>query len=81
MKQFSRHSCRVAALGLMATTLSGSAEPLRPIRLWPNGAPREAKDIAEHDITGGTNDLIAGRPIIRLTDVDSPTQSVRTEPR
>ena len=42
--------------------------------LWPNGAPgATANDKLEIDTTKPTDNLIAGRPLIRLGNVSSPT--------
>jgi acetyl esterase/lipase len=45
--------------------------------LWPQGVPEVTKMPApEHDSTGPNGALVAGRPVIRLTDVSEPTLSV-----
>lgn len=42
--------------------------------LWPNGAPgASANAAAEADMTKPTDHLIAGRPVVRLGNVSSPT--------
>ena len=42
--------------------------------LWPNGAPGAPSDLpAEKDMTKATDNLIAGRPLVRLGNVSKPT--------
>lgn len=81
MKFIARLSSPLAALGLIVSITSGSAEIARTIALWPGGAPGETNRAApERDTTGPTNGMIAGRPIIRLTDVHNPTITVYRPP-
>lgn len=52
------------------------AEP-RPISLWPEKAPGEKATLPpEADVTKPTDDLIAGRPVIRIGNVSTPTLAV-----
>jgi acetyl esterase/lipase len=54
-----------------------AAEPAKSIELWPGGAPGEKGDIGEEkDTTKSTDNLIAGRPLIRLGNVSKPIISV-----
>jgi len=47
------------------------------IKLWPNGAPGvPANPPAEADTTTAKDNLIAGKPLIRLGNVSSPTLTV-----
>ncbi len=56
------------------------AEP-RPVNLWPGDAPGERGDIGpEHDTTVASDNLIAGRPVIRTGNVSVPTISVYPAP-
>jgi len=59
-------------------TLAGStglfAQPRPILFLWPNGAPGAATNPApESDTTTAKDNLIAGRPLIRLGNVSRPT--------
>lgn len=77
MTSFRRNLLVITLCGLGLATAPASAESLPPIVLWPNGAPGETGRAApEHDISSPTNEPIAGRPIIRLTDVHNPTITV-----
>jgi acetyl esterase/lipase len=45
-----------------------------PIPLWPNGVPDEKGNVGEeHDTTMADGDLVAGKRVIRLTNVSQPT--------
>lgn len=68
----------VLLAGLVAT-LGRAQQVVLP--LWPTGAP-EATAITgpEHDINSAKDGLIAGRKIIRLTDVANPTITLYRAP-
>jgi hypothetical protein len=52
-------------------------EPDKLIELWPGTAPGEKGDIGEEkDTTKPTDDLIAGKRLVRLGNVSKPTLSV-----
>jgi len=52
------------------------------IALWPKGAPGEKGDIGpEKDTTKPTDPLIAGKPVIRLTNVTHPAITVYWPPQ
>src|SRR5690349_24812693 len=54
-----------------------AAEPAKTIGLWPNGAPGEKGNIGgERDMTTPSDELIAGRRVIRLGNVSIPTISL-----
>lgn len=64
----------------MAASACLAAEP-RAVNLWPGTAPGEKGDIGEeHDTTKPTDDLIAGKPVIRTGNVSVPTISVYPAP-
>ena len=64
-------------LDLFALFNCAASEPARVIELWPEGAPGEKGDIGpERDTTKPTNQLIAGKPVIRLGNVSNPTISI-----
>jgi len=47
------------------------------IKLWPNGAPEApANPPAEADMTTAKDNIVAGKPVIRLGNVSSPTLTV-----
>ncbi len=47
------------------------------IALWPHGAPGETGNLGpEHDTTKPSDGLVAGKRIIRLTDVSNPTITI-----
>lgn len=56
---------------LLAAINAGASESLA---LWPHGAPEEKGVLnVEHDTTKPDTDLVAGKSVIRLTDVSVPT--------
>jgi acetyl esterase/lipase len=70
----------LSALALLATSTCLAEEP-RAVSLWPGTAPGERGNIGEeHDTTKPTDDLIAGKPVIRIGNVSVPTISVYPAP-
>lgn len=69
----------LACLGLaiqLSVTLHAE-EKLKPIELWPAGAPGEKGDIGEErDVSKPNEGLVAGKPLIRLANVSHPTLTV-----
>jgi len=64
----------------MTACASLAADPF-PIRLWPGPAPGEKGDVGpEIDKTTTEDPLIAGRPIVHLTNVSVPTMTVYRPP-
>lgn len=62
---------------LSLTALAAMAAPSDPIRIWPNGAPGEKETVGpEKDTTKPTDNLVAGKPVIRLGGVSDPTITV-----
>lgn len=58
-----------------------AATPLPAIELWPGPVPGEQKPLpAEKDITKSTDDLVAGKSVIRLGNVSRPTLQVFRPP-
>jgi hypothetical protein len=58
-----------------------ASEPIQVIELWPKGAPGEKGDIGEErDTTKPTDQMIAGKPVIRLGNVSKPTISIYRPP-
>jgi acetyl esterase/lipase len=77
-------SALVLCATLAATTLSAIAQKpaWQPapghitLPIWPNGAPgAQANAPAEADMTKATDNLIAGRPLVRLGNVSSPSMT------
>jgi acetyl esterase/lipase len=51
------------------------------LTLWPSGAPGpQTANGPEHDTTRSTDNLIAGRPLIRLGEVSTPTLTLYPAP-
>jgi acetyl esterase/lipase len=69
-----------SGLALLAASTCLGAEP-RAVRLWPGSAPGETGAVGEeHDTTTPSDNLIAGRPVIRTGNVSTPTVSVYPAP-
>jgi acetyl esterase/lipase len=77
-----KKSALVLCATLAATTISaiGQKPAWQPapghttLPLWPNGAPGSHANLsAEGDMTKPTDNLIAGRPLVRLGNVSNPT--------
>lgn len=76
---FLRSLFAMSAILLHASFLS--AAPAPPVPLWPQGAPGEkATTEAERDMSKPGEGLVAGRPLIRLGNVSSPTVQVFRPP-
>lgn len=70
----------LGGLALLAAGARLGAEP-RAVQLWPGTAPGEKGDIGEeHDTTTETDNLIAGKRVIRTGNVSVPTISVYPAP-
>ena len=69
--------CALALLGFSVCRAEPSA-----IRIWPSAAPGEKGEIAgEGNLTKPTDKLIAGKSVIRLSNVSDPTITVYAPPR
>ena len=67
---------RLGLISLIAFN-SMAAEISKPIDLWPTGAPGEQGDIGEEkDMTKPTENLVAGKRLIRLGNVTKPTLTI-----
>jgi acetyl esterase/lipase len=75
------YSARFALLMLCSLLSSAAAEnPI--IKLWANGAPgNEPKLEAEKDMTKESENLVAGKRLIRLGNVSEPTLTVYPAPK
>lgn len=68
-------------LALSAAVNGVSADAIGPINLWPGVAPGDPAAMeAEKDTTKPTDNLIAGKPLIRLGNVSQPTITVYRPP-
>lgn len=66
---------------LFAISSGLNAAPPKGIELWPGGAPGEKGDLGEEqDTTKPTDNLVAGKPVIRLGNVSKPTMTVFPPP-
>jgi acetyl esterase/lipase len=70
-----RHAITAAASFLLVSVVV-AGEP-RTIKIWPGKAPGETKDLpAEQDTSKPGQGLVAGKPVIRLGNVSTPTLAV-----
>ena len=77
---FTRSFALLGCLSL-ATVAGTAAEPLKVIPLWPGTAPGETGTFAaEQDTTKPTDNLIAGKRLIRLGNVSQPTLTIYRPP-
>jgi acetyl esterase/lipase len=68
-------------IALLACGCAAGAQPPEAIPLWPHGAPGESPlPQAEADTSGPSGALVAGRSVIRLGNVSTPTLSVYSPP-
>jgi acetyl esterase/lipase len=74
--------CSVIELLLLAVGAAAAAVPSAPIPIWPHGAPGDpGAGGPEHDTTKPTDPLIAGKPVIRLGNVSTPTLTLYPAPQ
>ncbi len=62
-------------VALLVITPIATAQQLT-LPLWPNGAPETYQGPPEADITKPTDPLIAGKPLMHLSNVSTPTLTV-----
>ncbi len=65
----------VFLVALLITAPIANAQQIT-LPLWPNGAPETYQGDPETDITKPTDPLIAGKPLMHLTNVSKPTLTV-----
>ncbi len=78
-----RH-CRSILLLVTAVAAApgASLETGKAIPIWPGAVPGESGNVgAEHDTSDAKSPLIAGKSVVRLTDVSVPTITVYPAPR
>src|SRR2546430_1050846 len=69
------------SLMLLVTQLS-AGDSAKMIPLWPGGAPGEKDEVGpEKDTTKPTDQLIAGKPVIRLGNVSKPEITIFPAPK
>lgn len=69
------------SLAAALTLAAGAAEGPAPVALWPGRAPGDTGELGEEaDTTKPTDNLIAGRRLIRLGKVSQPTLTVFRPP-
>ena len=78
-----RRSSFLTAVVLLSTTLFAQKTAWQPaaghltMDLWPHGAPgAQPGSAAEVDTTSSKDNLIAGKPVVRLSNVSTPTLTV-----
>ena len=76
------YSAPVALILLCGVLVNVDAAEKREIKLWPNGAPgNEPKLEAEKDMTKESENLVAGKRLIRLGNVSEPSLTVYPAPK
>ncbi len=69
----------VAMAVLFVVLSTGASEPKTVLNLWPGRAPGDSGSLGEeHDATKPSDGLIAGKRLIRLGNVSTPTLAVYT---
>lgn len=77
----SRLPLLVILAAMMSAVCAATAAELKALPLWPGKAPGETKDLPpEADTNKPTDKLIAGRPIIKLGNVSTPTLTIYPAP-
>lgn len=80
MKSLARWGRPGVGVLLLLSTLSAGAAP-EAVRLWPDQAPGVTNSAArEHDMSEPGKGLVAGRAVIRLTDITEPSVSIYRPP-
>ena len=76
---FARWLCVVLAAAVLLSNSATASVPA--VELWPNGAPGEKVNLGEEkDTTKPTDNVVAGKPVIRLGNVSKPTISFYRPP-
>jgi acetyl esterase/lipase len=74
---FTRCLGLTVAFTLLLSAIPSPAAPPAPIPLWPGLAPGDKGDLgAEKDMTKPTENLVGGKPLIRLGNVSQPTITI-----
>lgn len=72
----------LVVLMLSAASTAIAAKPSRAIEVWPGTAPGEKGDVGEEkDTTKPTDNLIAGKRVVRLGNVSKPTLTFYPAPK
>jgi acetyl esterase/lipase len=73
--------CKLSYLFLLVAAALAAAEPA-PLPLWPGTPPGEKSALGpEKDTTKPTDGRVAGKPVVRLAPVDSPTMTLYRAPQ
>jgi acetyl esterase/lipase len=68
---------RIVAFGLLMVALTVQAQEPRSLKVWPGKPPGETKELPpEVDVSKSGQGLVAGKPVIRLGNVATPTLAV-----
>jgi acetyl esterase/lipase len=71
--------CFILVAALVSSNNAIASSPV--IELWPNGAPGEKRTLGEEkDTTKPSDNLVAGKPLIRLGNVSKPTITLYRPP-
>jgi acetyl esterase/lipase len=60
---------------------ASTLETMKPVAIWPIGAPGETVALEEKDNTKESDKLIAGRRIMRVTGISNPTLTIYPAPK
>jgi acetyl esterase/lipase len=76
-------ACGLSCLMMFGSSVFAAVPKIsEPIPLWPNAVPDEKGQLgAEHDVSKPNEGLVAGKPVIRLTNVSTPTITVYRPPK
>jgi hypothetical protein len=72
--------CKLSCLFVLIAAVLAAADS-SPIPLWPGTPPGDKGELGpEKDSTNPTDGLVAGKPVIRLGSVSSPTMTLARAP-
>jgi acetyl esterase/lipase len=72
----------MAISGALLLAVAGAGGAPRTLDLWPGPAPGEQEAIGEEkDMTKPTDNLVGGKPVIRLGNVSKPTITILQPPK
>jgi acetyl esterase/lipase len=72
--------CLLAGAAPM-TPAASTLETLKPVAIWPKGAPGDSAALEEKDTTTEKSPLIAGRRVMRITGISTPTITIYPAPK
>jgi acetyl esterase/lipase len=72
----------VVIMSLFGATIQGLCAEPEVVYLWPDIAPGETGEIGqERDMTKSTDNLVGGKPVVRLGNVSKPSMTLIRPPR